>query len=389
MALTPGRWIAIVVLGCGLLVTSLALPSASNRERTRSMTLAAAVGRVDRLGRAMNQAYYRWTSLARRDSLLRALPTPRPSHLGLPAIAFDSRLEAPQRTVFERALSRHWRSLGIDSVHVPVTIAVVLDTGEVSGAPGISRRYLNYEYLIPTSNAGSCVSVVVIGDRDAARRLVRHYTDPQARAEMLGPCAFFAAFGRPGAEIDRWLRGRTYRLANNPRWIPSSSPSALVDIGDERFGAYYGRIDPNPWYSLGWSPNALACAGGALDRCAATGLTQMREPDPITHSGLVQRRFGDVAGWSITADDYLSDLATRLGPEQFEKFWRSPLPVDAALQEASGMTVPEWTHQWSVQFFGERPIGPSPGLIETIAMLLASAAGLIGAFAVAMRRQLR
>jgi hypothetical protein len=38
------------------------------------------------------------------------------------------------------------------------------------------------------------------------------------RVGLAGPCAYYQAFGRPGPQIDKWMRERGWTLAQRTQW---------------------------------------------------------------------------------------------------------------------------------------------------------------------------
>jgi hypothetical protein len=81
--------------------------------------------------------------------------------------------------------------------------------------------------------------------------------------------------------------------------------------------------------------------------------------------------------WGAMSGGYLSDLATALGPERFQRFWQSELAPDAALRAVIGRPLDVWTHQWAVGLVGAQRVGPGLSITEILAALTASGLALL------------
>jgi hypothetical protein len=281
------------------------------------------------------------------------------------------------RSIIERAVTRQWNRLEIVSAHVPVTVVIVVDTATSAERLTVPLGQVAHEYVLPAEAAGGsdggCVAILTLRSRaivrpGAHRAFAEAMATPRSASEALGPCAFLARFGVPGPGIDAWLRTRSYVLAAHPRW--STLRGTTQDPGMAWRLANHPPSSLTPWLTL--SPEALGCVIGYTARCVGTlAGDSASERTPPGDLIIMQRRRD--RHWGALSTSYLSDLATALGPQRFEQFWRSALDPDAALRAVAGVPLDRWTHAWGVGLVGEHRAGPGVRLIE-----LAGALTLVG-----------
>jgi hypothetical protein len=208
---------------------------------------------------------------------------------------------------------------------------------------------------------------------------------PRSASALLGPCAFLARFGKPGPGIDQWLRSRSYDLAAYPQWwsLPAADGGA---IGERWRLANAGAPSPMPAIRL--SPEALGCTAGDTERCS-DALAAWSAGYTTPADGLIIMRAGRDQHWNTMSGRYIADLVTALGPERFERFWRSDLAPSAALQAVAMIPLNVWTQQWASGLLGQQRVSPAISLTELAAALtLAGLSLLIAAWGFG-RRQVR
>ena len=375
MALTLTRWIGAVAAICALITLN-----AVTREPAYSArpALPADSLRLRDLERRVGAASLRWEALARRDLALAQRGVSRAPATGGPTIVIDPLLPATHRSIIERAVQRQWSSLGIDSARIPVTVAIVIDTAISLDRLSAGRGQIAYDYMLPVSGdiaqPRECVAVVGLLSRTIVlagtqRALAEAVAAPRVAAALVGPCAFAARFGAPGAEIDRWLRAHSYRFAAYPHWW--TLPAMSADPGERWRLANAGVPAQNA--NLWLSPAALGCAAGHTAQCARS----LASDDTMPDGGLLMMQRGRDQHWGAMSGGYLSDLATALGPERFQRFWQSELAPDAALRAVTGRTLDVWTHQWAVGLVGAQRVGPWLSVTEVLAALTASGLALL------------
>jgi hypothetical protein len=371
MALTMTRWIGAAAFACALIATA---SLRGDHTPPSKAPPSADTLRLRQLRQQIAQTARRWEALERRDSVLARIPERGDARGLAPLLAIDPRLPKEHRLIIERAIHRHWASLGIDSARIPVTVAVVIDTAASPDWRGGRGGELAYDYLLPTAartgRDRGCIAIITVQAGQlvtpgSQRRFTRLVATPKLASSLLGPCAFLARFGTPGAEIDRWLRSRSYEIASIPQW----SSLALADSGPvgERWRLANAGL-PTSAAVMWLSPDAVGCTAGEIDRCRST----MEAPagsDSTPPGGLIVVQARRDQHWGPMSSRYLADLVTALGPERFERFWRSELAPDDALRAVARMPLDVWTQQWAVGLLGEQRIGPALSLIELIGAL--------------------
>ncbi len=199
----------------------------------------------------------------------------------------------------------------------------------------------------------------------------------------LGPCAFYAAFGTPGAPVHSWLAARNWDLAASLDPGARGRSNSMIEMAEPRYSWYWDAI-----YSL--PPMAVACLAGRPDGCRAAVVAGAGDEPatPFPEIMQVDRRWNRIQRL-VEAGRYLGDVAHAVGRDRFLAFWTSSQPVDTALATALKRPVGEWTADWQRDFVLPIRLGPAPplggvGLALTIAMLaIAIVAGT------AARRQVR
>ena len=390
MALTMTRWLAVAGGTCALIATA---SISSDPARSAATESSLEQVRLNDLRGRVALAAERWHALARRDSLIARLPARNVSSTA-PLLAIDPRLSGPHRSLIERAVRRQWNSLGIDSARIPVAIAVVIDTAPSADGLGRGRGQIAYDYQLPVrAGAGAgerCVVIATIQSAQSARadehrELAEQLATQRAGSSLLGPCAFLARFGLPGTEIDAWLRSRSWDLAAHPHWwtIPIADS---VPVG-ERWKA--ANDDGASIGGLFWlSPDALGCTAGKVDRCD-DALPAAVAGDSLPFGGLIITNRARDPHWGTFSGRYISDLVTALGPDEFERFWRSDRAPDAALRAVAAIGLDTWTSQWARGLLGEQRVGPRLSLAELIIGLTVAGVCLLLSASAWGRRQVR
>jgi hypothetical protein len=224
-------------------------------------------------------------------------------------------------------------------------------------------------YVMPGATNGRVC--LVLPTQDDLRRVAFFLFEPAATVPQddgsallraLGPCAFYTAFGVPGAGIERWLRAEDYAAANRSDWehplrlrrmsTDDFEKFSVTSMWDFLRAASSGAFEIEPL-----NLHARACAHGRLDQCRGVALApfaDLRSP--------LGRQYAVARQWSFFREDlggaFLSDLVRLKGREQFAQFWRSELPVDSAFTRAFGVTMEEWTHRWLLSNIEHPRFGP-------------------------------
>ena len=353
MALNLRRWVVAVVAGSALILLAYRPRDEETRPVWWEQRLAVPTPeqrRLDALGTALRQARSELVLAERRDTLLR-MPRPRtridsllavPRRLapnsGSPQLQVMFPLSAERRRAVDQALAQVWRGVGPGDTTIRVA-AVILD------------RYGLDTYLLPYGTDGrTCIAALPIGWD--MRRLSRPGEEPPPNELMvaffedgLGPCAYYAAFGRPGPQIEHWLEQRRFDLAGRFDWHahaevqPETSPNQLLETFlspyfDSRFSASFD--------ALGCAAgDAAACRKALFQPSLGPSLLPRALPGVVIGIGWLGEGRGFYGG-----ESYLTDLVREMGRGRFGLFWRSTLGPDSAFAAAFDQPIDRWTARW-------------------------------------------
>ena len=336
MALTLRSWIAIGALGCATLAVAL-LPPAPQPEGATRPYEGPEVSARSEIARALRSDYQLALFLRRRDDALAQLR----EGAGTPLLLVDSRRPTQLTTRNRHALEVATHSIAprlapLDTAS-RLVIFVTPDTEYAAPAGGwVGLGKLVYVYPEGTDGRTCLVIVPTGGIRTLA----------VDTAGILGPCAYYAAFGRPGPGVAGWLRATHYYSALESDWLsprPRIEPPGLEDLLAYRsWGQALSLLG-----HVGLSLDGTGCAAGKLDRCAA-----YLDQTPWFEGFSQRRTFTFISErwiWWRGRDEYvwyLADLIREMGRDRFGEFWRSPLPRDSAFAAAFGVSMTEWTHRW-------------------------------------------
>lgn len=385
MALTLRHWVLAAATGCATLAVGFLPPPtepapeaqrAATRDRTARNLIAGAIHEDYRLALV----------LRRRDDAMAEV-----GRLGVrsgvaPVVLVDPRRPRAGATPRARAVRQTVDSAGplLAPLDTTVRVAVVLtaDTGFAAPVAGGWVGLREVTYVLPEGTDGRTCLVLVT--RNASRS--------RSGIGLLGPCAFYAAFGHPGAGVRRWLQAVSYSPAlesdwRGPRPTGRSEDLELLDFVSEArqwglqevvFGRAYG----------GMSYTAGGCAAGRLARCAELA-DRLAPPYARAQPGrgiraAVVTRFW----WTDDGNWMLADLTREMGRERFATFWGSPLPRDSAFRAAFGMSLEEWMQRWLA---ARRPgvrVGPAIRPASALLGLLLAGALVAGGALYTTRRQI-
>ena len=335
MRLTIGRWV-VSILACCALVAAIALPLPKKATTTWfgqfPTSMSSSVEALTAAAADLNDAVrdYRVTQgLARWKA-----------HKSSDAVQIDAATPAPvadfMRTVAEDA----WRRAGTRASANHAAIFVYFDTSTITrvGSPNNRRTaeprlFADVWYALPGITDGErCVVLVRV--RVPAVEQLKQIRDQS----LLGPCAYFAAFGKPGPAVHQWLEATNYRGVRFPDWDKARAPA----------------IDESPLYTL--NPEASHCLTGeasgcarALNRYAVAG-PAVRVVDGNTSAERSRRR---TLHLGEASPRFLADAVRELGPARFTQFWASSAPLDSAFASAANVSIDQWTAQWLERSYGK------------------------------------
>lgn len=346
MALTPSRWIAVAALACVLAPVLIFFDyEPRHYQWTDRDRLQARVGRADRHMRAAAERV-RTDRLA--DSVMRAVPASAGTSL---RVSFDRALDSTPRRVLARAAGSATRERPAAS-RVGVDINFVVDSVQL--IEGVQRRgfsgALSVTYVLPRrGSADRCIVLARVKPWG-----LNEFASEASGERLLGPCAFYEAYGAPGPAIERWLAKGGWAFAQRASTNQQTA-----------WEGRWKREQVPLRYMLGGL--GVACAKGARAACAdafenpdITGLRArdrlvMTEYNPYTMtSGWYSR------DWSFGpyATALLADMARDLGADRFTRFWQSDADPATAFRAATGSEISDWAHDWVVKTYHEEKAGP-------------------------------
>jgi len=327
-----------------------------------------------------------WTSrdylsfLERRDSVVASLPVALTSRAGLHVVAAS---DVPTQAV-DRVRSfavRLTADLPAGSHGTPVALALVLDT--------TSASWTRMVHSVPTKEANICLTTALLGSLS-----LQELERPSVRAEqilrtsadrLLGMCAYFGRFGEPGRHVGHWLRQSRYATAVSAEWLVRPSERATESVrGDRGFTRYSWNI----------SLDRMQCVAGEIETCDS--IATREDPwlytlvGPHTPTDVVVGYLGWQYNWHALGGNvvsYLSDLVITMGEDRFQRFWSSELQLEEAFAQAFGVTIAEWTMQWSRDQIGIPRTGASAPADVTMISLLLAVVFVSGGVAFSVRRQ--
>lgn len=328
------------------------------------------------LGRALERARRELTHVVLRDSLPRWLPADAPTV----SLVLRGEVPSPITTRMRRltdSLARALASLG----PLPGSMALVVVSDSASTAELLQGTHL---LLPPAGVPGRCALVV-------PARALRRVEGVRQVEESLAPCLFYAVFGPPGPQVERWLFHRGFDLANAASWWePAVTPDAAgLDVrwwSPVLVAMMFGR----PWQPLG-SLGLTACRAGRAAACAPALLGRPdRRIAPVRFDRA--QVLSSLEWWERDIDREVHglarDLVREFGPERFRAFWTSAAPPADAFAAAFGVPFETWAARWVPATLGRTSVGPSLRVGGVLAWLSSVVVALGGAVLLARRRRL-
>lgn len=399
MALTPSRWLTIAGLGC-LALTAIYWPgtAAETVAHVPSNAYERRHDGSDARSRLKRDAAHGVILLQLRDRILDSLARARGP---IASISMSLTHVSPRAIAgLTPALDSAIRFLAPPSASIQSVIVARRDS-QYRFPDGSQYTLFATDYLMPAATNGR-VCLVLARESDL-RQLTSFLVDTSSRTagsrrsgvlRVLGPCAFYTAFGPPGTDVERWLRATGYSVAGRAQWdsvtvIWSWSRLNSGDLSELSWmsfwsilrGATSGELESGP---LGLS--ARACAHGQLALCGDARSSRFGELQrPLgTHYAAAERWWGS----NELGDVFLSDLVRLEGRDRFLRFWRSAQPVEQAFSETFGMSIDEWTHRWLLGNISEPRFGPGIRFGSVLVGLGLTAALVAIASLAVMRRQI-
>lgn len=375
--MTPGRWIAMCVLGCAFMAVTLLPPDLSGddayfgwRPRVHSheqmMQQRAQIWRWH--GQQLWMAYQvaRDAETAQRVFGSRSSPG---SEQFRPVIWFDSDVPGAVRRRVSEVIAGEVAARGQWHGHGAVGLLVFMDTTTtLDGAPMPWAFYGNLTLttqVLPASKATGdrCVTVVRLGPK----ALTGGPSAIPADGLLLDGCAFYDAFGAPGPAISEWLFRERFAFARTLSFAPADT--------------MLNRVPPyaRNMFFIDDEPRAR-CAGGDLAACATTlHRGDAENPSWTNYWGSPDRSVPASASHESTrffsgtarSDSPLQLLVRDLGPERFQRVWQSPRSIEQAYFDVTGESLAEWLRRQLVSYAGPYHIGPLPAPTSALLTIIA------------------
>lgn len=364
MALTPFRWIAALIAGALIAGVVILRDNVPRRvEQTRDQELAR---HADALARHATGIAEKLRLAQLMDSL--HVGATQDANTPTVRVLVDAGIPVASRAAFD---SLGWRAVRDvrDSGRVGVDIVFVLDTVTTVRGVSVSRYRTSVDYVLPRRSEERCTAIAHMGQGAMTRRQLTRALQSQSFAtQLIGPCAYYGAFGIPGPRVDAWFNLRGFAFAGNGSWRQTTQP---LDLS---IGAY--SPDVAPWrimpaggtslpYLFELSTGGVRCSTGDLDACAHAVLARSRSPGRLWNGNVLYQAYpglsaeGDywyqVRPFGHRESTLLAAMVRSLGRERFARFWTSNETVSKAFEDAAGEPLDRWASHWLAMQYGPLP----------------------------------
>jgi hypothetical protein len=341
MRLTIARWIAST-LACCAFVAALLLPL-PRKARTTWTWFGQYPAELASSSEALSSAARDLNDALREYRVVQGVARWKAHHAS-DAVQIDAATPAPVADFVRTVAQNEWRRAGEGASASHAAVFVYFDTSSVPGSAAPNQRRLveprrpaDVWYALPEITDGErCVVLVRV--RTAAPTQLAHLRE----RSLLGPCAFFAAFGKPGRAVHQWLEATSYRAASLPDWDKPHAPS----------------VDAGAVYAL--QPETSRCLTGQASACAAAvrvGAASGTVTRIVSGNSAGEGSSGKALLLGDASPRFLADAVREFGRPRFARFWTSDAPLDSAFAAASNVSLTEWTTRWLVRSYGSpRPV---------------------------------
>ncbi len=363
-------------LACALLAAALLPPKEREYEQPRPAP------RTDiRAARQLAAATERLGLLALRDSVLHESSSQGAFAADSLAFVIPATLPASVGTVLRGLMTPLWARAIDGAPRVRGIVVIEIDTVDAWEGFRSGRLWTRVSQILPEATDGhTCIVRIAVGIRDArdiaqAGKLSGHLVG-RIRADGLGACRLYAAFGFPGAGVRTWLARQAY--------VPATRSNRML----APIWASEGRSE---WLHFGY----LGCLSGSADSCREilwsrpgderrpVRFTEFDVPGVVVGMPYFDPR--DPLGPS--GPTYLNDMLAHFGRERFARFWTSDAPLEQAFEDAMGEPIEQWTMRWAQADVGTPALGPALPVGPAVLSVVASLVVVGGAAALSRLRQ--
>lgn len=366
------RWTAGTVVA-GAVIAGVLIPKAENdlfrneRQARTDSLWDAWISSAEQM-----RLFKRVVDRAEAREISRALP---PVRADAPLIRIDPRIGRESEARVRRRFDDEVREAGGGASRFPLALVVRIDS---TNPTGIYQRAV----ALPERAGDPCTIVLTVPFN------LRNTLFLVATQRLLGTCAFYAAHGAPGPEVERWLRDTRVASA---QYI--ARPNAFVgDTADLDLSAR--------WYGFTTDAAALVrCRTGAEEACL-----RWLSPDPSAPALFEQSREAGRAidrtplatvapgteayqsgSWGgdlyLLRGGLLGAMAQELGPQRFGALWRDGRPLEESFRANEGRTLGAWVADYVAERTEPYVAGPGLRLLPILLSLaLAVGATLLGIF---------
>jgi hypothetical protein len=298
----------------------------------------------------------RYRALQIADSLKGVVSRSRDT--GAFRVFIDETYPAPLRALID-SMARRAHDLKAGNGSSGIDVFAVSD--QVAAVRGVGRYPLSgieVRYEMPAA-PGQRRRVYMRTGTPRPGEIERTMRSQSAAEQLLGPCAFFAAFGEPGPRVRQWLTAGGWGYATAGSWTSTPVPSRWILDNDPNVFAGPRLV---LWY-FSVESGGPACIVGDLKACEAIAVAP--------HSRVRSRAIGDMTaglqlggnryfpmGLGAFGGEFLSDLVRERGRERFKAFWTSADSVPAAYAAVTGKPWAQQIHEWMVSKYGVIKPGP-------------------------------
>lgn len=363
MALTPGRWLRLLLLLLGAVFVALAPPS---RDGTILLGFfQQVVGwssadrffgvagkdrdperiQLSRVERVLRRAERRQLTIQHAQEAAGYLARVR-WDTGVVRTLFEPAVPAGARTTAERLAQGVRRNLAVTGTAGAPIVLVVRPGRGVADAPDLWSAFA----VAPAP--GGCAVVITL---DTLNRFPR-YGGTDVRVSH---CTYLTAFGAPGAGMREVLDARLWDLAGGGTFTGPAryAPEGRLDI--EWWRSLLTAWTGNDWYR-GRHPAEVGCQLGRPEDCLRALRPDRQRANPWW--GAEDAPYASYDDWTLPLrrvnTELLPDLVREFGAGAVRRWWQDDRPAPEGFEAATGRPLGEWLAGYLQRKMGRTLSGP-------------------------------